>query len=173
MPDRTDPIVTQRDGWPAEWDIVPADRGAGVFRVDANGHWYHDGVRITHPGLVRLFAASVVRADDGELVLRWGPHDHPLTVADTAAVIHSVAQPEAETGLFTAGLVDGRTIHLDTATVWVGARHVLYARLPNGEPVRFSRIAYYQMATWIVNHDGGFAIVSGDRLWALAEHDTP
>lgn len=168
MPESSEPIVALCDGWPAEWEVVPADRGANVFRIDRDGHWYHEGVRITHPGLVRAFAGHVVRRpENGALVLRWGPHDHPLTVADTAVVLHHVQRPDPATGQFRAQLVDGRVMFLDAGRLRVGARNVLYGTLPDGEPARFSRAAYYQMAAWIVEVRGGFAVAVGERQWRL------
>ena len=170
MADETTPRVAQVEAWPDEWDTVPADRGKGVFRIDVEGGWYHDGLAITQPRLVQVFAANVTRDGDGTLVLRWGPYDHPLAVADTPDVIQRAGPPRAD-GRFPARLVDRRECQLDVATLAVGARHVMYARAPDGEWVRFSRPAYYQMAAHITATDDGFAVVVGDHRWRIGRRD--
>lgn len=165
--------MTQPDGRPEDWEFVPADRGSGAFRIDVEGQWYHDGVRIVVPSIVRLLADHVIQGEDGTFILRWGPHEHPLAVADTPAVLRGVDRPDPITGQFCGRLVDGRTLSFEAARVWIGEQHVLYTALPNGEPVRFSRPAYYQLAAWIVEQDGGFAIAVGKRVWPIAERKYP
>lgn len=166
----TDTRVVQVENSPSDWHVVPADFGSGVFRIDVDGKWYHDGIAIDRPELVRLFAQGVARNAAGDFVLRWGHNDHRLLVADTPVVIRSVGVPTA-TGQCHGELVDGRSVQLDASALAVGANNVLYARMPDGEWARFGRTAYYQMAQWIVDTPKGFCVTNGKHTWPIGQKE--
>lgn len=150
-----------------EWDVVPEDFGSGTWRIDHDGRWYHDGIRVLRPDLILELTSHVHRTESGTYVLRGRQYETTLEVADTPAVIHRIDPPQPDSDACRAGLVDGRTTTVSAGGLHVGAAHVLYAALPDGMPARFDRTAYYQLARWIEEDGAGFALVVGERRWPI------
>jgi hypothetical protein len=135
---------------------------SGIF-VDEEGDWYHEGNKLFREGVLHLFLESLCIDADGRYIIDCGGTRCTLEVADTPLVVARVdrkphlGDPDKEviTILF-RHLPDEE--ELDPQTLYVGTNNVIYCRVRSGRfPARFSRPAYYQLASWVEEDgEGGF-----------------
>jgi hypothetical protein len=59
---------------------------SGAFRIDRDGAWRHEGVEVTHPGVLRNLFANL-RSDGEDYYLQVGSRRVPVQVDDTAFVV--------------------------------------------------------------------------------------
>lgn len=137
---------------------------AGVFRIDREGAWRHDGVEVTHPGVLRNLYANL-RAEGEGYHLQAGPLRVPVHVDDTPFIVVR-AETGAEAGIVEIHLSDGSREPLDADTLVVDSRGVPYCRVKGGGfRARLSVAAWLQLATRIeIDPGSGAAVLRlGDR----------
>ncbi|RLA93188.1 MAG: hypothetical protein DRG83_21350 [Deltaproteobacteria bacterium] len=125
-----------------------------LIYVDAEGDWYHKGARIIRKDILKIFYDNLQLTDTGLYVIKLKNEQCYIEVADTPFVIQQI---NVETGdsedsaYFLITLKNTNEIEkLDPSTLWVGENNVLYCLVKERKfPARFSRPAYYQLATHI------------------------
>jgi hypothetical protein len=132
----------RRPGAPREPDL------SGAFRIDRDGAWRHEGIEVTHPGVLRNLYANL-RTDREGYFLQAGPLRVPVEVVDTPFVVVRV-EPGATPEVVEAHLSDGTDERLDAGTLVLDARGVPYCRVKGGRfPARLSVAAWLQLASGI------------------------
>lgn len=149
------------------WEIP----SSGIF-VDVEGDWYHEGNPIFRDAILHLFLESLSLDGQGRYIVDCGGSRCTLDVADTPFVVSRVDRkphprdPERE-------MIALRLRHLsseeelDPETLVVGRDNVIYCRVRDGRfPARFSRPAYYQLASWVEEDEAGgfFLELNGVRF---------
>lgn len=132
---------------PTESDAaaVPDSSLSGLFRIDRDGLWHHEGVEVTHPGVLRNLYANL-RADGETYHLQVGPRRVPVEVDDAPFVVVR-AQVESDAGSVTLHLSDGSRETLDPGTLVLDRRGVPRCRVKDGHfRARFSVAAWLQLA---------------------------
>jgi hypothetical protein len=137
---------------------------SGAFRIDREGTWRHEGVEVTHPGVLRNLYANL-RADGESYHLQVGPQRLPVQVDDTPFVVIR-AEPGADPGTVTAYLSDGSREPIDAGTLVLDRRDVPYCRVKGGRfRARLSVSAWLQLAEHVEADplSGEPALVLGSR----------
>ena len=151
---------------------APQDPGlSGAFRIDREGAWRHEGVEVTHPGVLRNLYANL-RADASGHYLQTGPFRVPVQVDDAPFVV--VRAKTDDPGAIEIYLSDGSRETLDPETLVLGARGIPYCRVKGGQlRARFSVAAWLQLAERIeaTAEAEASALVVGDRRIMLRQSD--
>ncbi len=145
---------------------------AGLFRIDREGAWRHDGVEVTHPGVLRNLYANL-RADGEGHHLQAGPLRVPVDVDDAPFVVVR-AETKADPGTVEIHLSDGSREPLDASTLVLDGRGIPYCRVKEGGfRARLSVAAWLQLATRIEADpaSGAPALVLGNRRIPLRRSD--
>jgi glyoxylase-like metal-dependent hydrolase (beta-lactamase superfamily II) len=134
------------------------------LRLDRDGRWFDGADEITHAGTVEMLLRGLTRdgdaGGDGGFVVVIGMERRAVEVEDAPYVVQRV---EHQGERLLLGLGAGLVEPLDPTTLVIGADHVIYARVRDGLRARFSRAAYYQLASRIEeNPAGGFVLVMPD-----------
>lgn len=139
------------------------------IRFGKDGRWYADGEPIVNQRIADLFSSHVRRSEEGGYMLEIGPERAPIEVDDTPYVVVGVDVQEDE-GTARLELNDHTVEDLAPASLSIGADSVLYCRVKGGkEPARFLRPAYYQLAPFITESEGGrFELWLGGTAHPLA-----
>lgn len=143
------------------------------LRLDQEGRFWHEGVLVEHPKVALVFHKGLGRAADGRATLTVGRTWAYIEVED---VLYRVCQAVC-TG---AGeVLESCTLRLDDASTEVLALtdgavaigdDVLYARVKNGsEWARFSPEAQATLGPYLVEANGGWALVTADALVSVGE----
>jgi len=145
---------------------------SGAFRIDREGAWRHEGVEVTHPGVLRNLFANL-RAEGESYHLQTGPWRIPVQVDDTPFVVVSIG---AGTGPDTieAHLSDGGQEPLDAESLVLDQRGTPYCRVKGGRfPARLSVAAWLQLAEKIEPDpaSGAPVLILGRRRIALRASD--
>jgi hypothetical protein len=113
-----------------------------TIRLDREGVFWHDGQRVTHPGLARAFASWIdVDPESGRYILRNSINWAFITVED-APVFARTFEPGDETMV----LSDGTSERLDRSTLRLDADDVPYCDVRGGTmPARFMRPAAFAL----------------------------
>jgi hypothetical protein len=118
---------------------------AGAFRIDREGAWRHEGVEVTHPGVLANLYANL-RVEEDRHHLQTGPFRIPVQVDDTPFVVLR-AEPAAEGDAITLHLTDGTRETLDADTLMLDQRGTPYCRVKGGLfRARLSVAAWLQLA---------------------------
>jgi hypothetical protein len=141
---------------------------SGAFRIDREGVWRHEGVEVTHPGVLRNLYANL-RADGETHYLQVGPRRVPVEVDDSPfVVVRAETRPDQEVvGLH---LSDGSQEPLDLGTLVLDRRGVPYCRVKGGGfRARFSVSAWLQLAEKVVADPaaGEPALILGTRRFPV------
>lgn len=99
------------------------------IRVDREGHIWHEGERVLHPGLARTLAHWIDIDENGRYVMRNALDWCFVTVDHTPLVVRAVrleAEPEPRVEV---DLSDDTTEPLDLSTVQVDPDGVVYAHV--------------------------------------------
>jgi hypothetical protein len=127
---------------------VPDASLSGVFRIDNEGVWRHEGVEVTHPGVLRNLYANL-RMEGEAHYLQVGPRRIPVEVDDAPFVVVRAEVGPDPTSL-TLHLSDGGREALDPRTFSMGLRGIPYCRVKEGRfRARFSVAAWLQLASHI------------------------
>lgn len=149
----------------------PPLSGEIPIRITAEGHWFHDGGRITRESLVSLFASILRREEDGEHYLvtpaeKWRIEVelHPLIVTDVES------REEGDSELLEVTLNTGKKVLL-------GQDHPLFleprvggiaaVRLDHGLTALFSRAAWYRLVERAREVGGVPGVSSGGVVFPL------
>lgn len=124
---------------------------------------------ITHPGVRRALRCGLDVTEDGEPIVRLGPHWCYLTVEDTLLRATAVL---TDGDVLRVRLDDGRTVPLDPASLWEEPGHGLRATVPSaptGRPVsvRFTNRAQLDLADRIDTDEGRPTLRVGDHRIAI------
>ena len=119
---------------PAEWRLPR-------LRVDRDGDWYDDDVRITHVGILANLRVSLRRDAAGYFIQTRVRI--PVEVEDVPWVITRL---ECREGGLRAQVNDGSEEAIDPASIRLGLDHVPYAAVKGGAfEARFDRAAAFQL----------------------------
>jgi hypothetical protein len=118
---------------------------SGAFRIDREGAWQHEGVEVTHSGVLRNLYANL-RADGETYHLQAGPLRVPVQVDDAPFVVLR-AEPGSEPGAVLVHLSDGSREQLDAGSLVLDRRGIPYCRVKDGRfRARLSVSAWLQLA---------------------------
>jgi hypothetical protein len=116
----------------------PEASSDSLMRIAADGTWFHDGGRITRPGMVRAFASLLMRDEDGQ---HWlvTPYERQSIEVEDAAFIATDVRQDGDRLVFrlnTDELVVAGSDHaitargdVETPALYVAVRHGTEARL--------------------------------------------
>ena len=139
---------------------------SGAFRIDRDGAWHHEGVEVTHPGVLQNLFANL-RTDEEGYHIRAGPLRVPVHVDDTPFVVVR-AEPEDPPGTIEAHLSDGSREPLDIRSLVLDRRGIPYCRVKGGQfRARLSVAAWLQLADKIEPDPASGApmlILGGQRM---------
>jgi hypothetical protein len=140
---------------------------SGAFRIDRDGAWRHEGVEVTHPGVLRNLYANL-RVDAQGHHLQAGPLRVPVEVDDAPFVVVRTAagrDPDA----IDAYLSDGSREPLDVDSLVLDRRGTPYCRVKDGRfRARLSVSAWLQLAENIeLDAAGAPVLVVGARRTPL------
>jgi hypothetical protein len=140
---------------------------SGAFRIDRDGVWHHEGVEVTHPGVLRNLYANL-RVDGERYHLQVGPYRVPVDVADAPFVVVRV-EADLGTGTVDGHLSDGSRERLEPGTIHLDRRGIPYCQVKDGRfRARLSVSAWLQLAA-AVEADPG----SGDAVLRLGGRRIP
>lgn len=119
--------------WAAKLEVF---RRSVDLRVDAEGHWFHDGVRFEHPRLIELFSRGLdLHPDTGEPILRVDGKWCYVRADDTPFVVRAL---RLEGGALVARLNTGERVELADDALRARDDHV-YAQLDDRREARLDR----------------------------------
>ncbi len=148
----------------------PAPEGRSresTIRLDAEGHFHHDGEKVEHAGMASAFHGWIARhPDDGRYVLTNG-YDWTYFVVDDAPYFVKSVRIERERVVL--ALTDGSEEAWDPTTTRIGDGGALYAsvkRDAKGGPfdAKFTRHAQTELAPVLVDEGGRVRVRIGDRV---------
>ena len=145
---------------------------SGAFRIDREGVWRHEGVEVTHPGVLRNLYANL-RVDAEGHHLQAGPLRVPVQVDDTPFVVVRTASGTPP-GAIEVHLSDGSREPLDASSVVLDARGTPYCRVKDGRfRARLSVSAWLQLVERIEVDPGSGTpvLILGDRRIHLRRGD--
>ena len=145
---------------------------SGAFRIDREGVWRHEGVEVTHPGVLRNLYANL-RVDDEGHHLQAGPLRVPVQVEDTPFVVVRTASGDLP-GAIEVHLSDGSLEPLDAGSLVLDHRGIPYCRVKAGRfRARLSVSAWLQLAERIEldPRSGMHVLILGDRRIKLRRSD--
>ena len=155
--------------------VTAGDPGlSGAIRIDRDGVWHHEGVEVTHPGILRNLYANL-RADGETYHLQTGPFRVPVDVADAPFVVVR-AEVDRGGGTVEIHLTDGTRERLQPDTLHLDGQGVPRCRVKGGQfPARLSLAAWLQLAPMVEPDPGsGHAIlVLADRRFVLRGPEEP
>lgn len=146
----------------------PEREGDSGMRIAADGSWFHDGVRLTRPGMVRAFSGLLARDDAGQ---HWliSPHEKlSITVEDAPFVAVDVAQKGEDLAfrLNTDELVIAGPDHRLVAR-GDPERPAIYLQVRRGCEARLNRTTYEQLAQIALAADDGWQVASGGETFSF------
>ncbi|MGO9374628.1 MAG: hypothetical protein ACLQBD_21370 [Syntrophobacteraceae bacterium] len=143
--------------------------------VDENGDWFHYGNKIFRPEILETLYSKLDQMPTGQFVLADSMGPCPIDVADTPFVVSRVDidtdGSDRERILICMKNIPGSEV-LDLDTLAVGRDNILYCKvLQRRFLARFSRPAYYQLAEFVREDDGGqdFYIELSGKKYPISE----
>jgi hypothetical protein len=162
-----------------EFFRFPAPEGRSresSIRLDAEGHFWHDGVRVEHEKMNAALHGWIARhPDDGRYILTNG-YDWTYFVVDDAP--YYVVRVHEEAGALRIELSDGSEEVWAPKTSRVGENGALYVPVKaeaKGGPfeAKLTRHAQASLAPWLVTTaDGVPGIHVGDRTVTISTSDS-
>lgn len=130
----------------------PGTSRESTIRLDAEGRFFHDGVRVDHPALEAALHSWIARhPDDGRYILTNGYDWTYFQVDDAPYVVRSVRIEEDRIDLV---LSDATVEPLDPASLRIGEGDALYAKVKKSAfDAKFSRHAQTELAP-VLGEDG-------------------
>ncbi len=133
------------------------------YRVDREGHIFHDGTEIVDPAVLRFFLRAMTRTDDGRCLVLCQGERNWFEAPDTPFVVQRLRLRVEEGVLQGAELcflgdfrepLDPRTLETE--------RDLLFCRIRGGAfRARFGRIAVQQLAPFLADTGEGSALLLG------------
>jgi hypothetical protein len=125
---------------------------AGTFRIDREGAWRHEGLEVTHPGVLRNLYANL-RVEGDSHFLQVGPARIPVDVEDAPFVVTRIEVRDAPGDMLErlwGHLSDGSLEPLALESFWIGRRDTPYCRVKAGRfTARLSIAAWLQMVPFV------------------------
>lgn len=154
-----------------QWN--PAHCGDSEMRIARDGRWYHQGVLIARPEMVRLFSTILRRERDGSHVLVTPAERLDIAVDDApfvATAVRIVGSGRASTLVFqlnTGELVTAGADH----RLWVagGERPRPYLHVRSGLEALIARPVYYELAERAIDQGGARAGLWSDGIFFALE----
>jgi uncharacterized protein len=137
--------------------------------IDKEGRWFHEGAEMIHRDIIRFFYDHMELDGSGRYLIHWEEERCLLDVEDTAFVVQKADFREHE-GLqeIQLFLSDDTREPLLPETLFVGKANVLYCMVKQGRfPARFHRPAYYQIAAFVQEEEGGFHLPLNGRKYRI------
>lgn len=126
------------------------------LRLDRDGNWWHDDVRVEHPRIIEVFNQGLEPAEGGRFILRVGQDWCFVTVEDTAYHVLAVDDIQGVPWLL---LSDRTTEPLEPASLELDPEGALRCRVKSGRAAaRFTRGAQFQLGAWLVEAEGRFHV---------------
>ncbi len=137
------------------------------FYIDKEGNWYQDGLPVLHRRTY-LYNISNLKSDgDGRLFVEEGDVRVYVRAEDTPFVVRSVVSREGRLQLV---LNDDTVEELDPLHLRFGEDNVPYTTVKEGRfEARFSRPAYYQLASHIVEEGGEYFLEHAGMRYRLGK----
>ena len=135
------------------------------FYIDKEGNWYQDGLPVLHRRTY-LYNISHLKSDgDGRLYVEEGDTRLYVRAEDTPFVVRGV---ENRGGRLHVVLNDESVEELDPARLRFRDDNVPYTTVKGGRfEARFSRPAYYQLASYVVEEGGRYYVRHAGRRHLL------
>src|SRR5690606_21806374 len=108
------------------------------IRLDSEGQFWHDGQRVTHPGILRAWHRGLERAPDGRYLIRFG-HDWAYVRVDDAPFFVLRATPEEKD--IRLRLSNETEDILQGPTLGLSPDGVLYCKVKGEHVAKFTRQA--------------------------------
>lgn len=142
----------------------PGRSRESTIRLDARGHFIHDGTPVEHPGMARAFASWIARhPDDGRFILSNGYDWTYFVVEDAPFFVDTVKSVSGHPWLV---LFDGSEEPLDPAALALHPSGALSTRVKQGAfEARFRASAQLGLAPWLEEDADGAPclVISGVR----------
>jgi uncharacterized protein len=123
------------------------------IRIDKEGRWFYEESEIIHPTILKIFCDALETDGEGRYRIIVENELCYIEVEDTPFIVRTI-KGDCECGLELI-LNNHRTEPLDPETLFFGCDNIMYARLADGIPVKFSRAAYYQLALMMEENKNG------------------
>jgi hypothetical protein len=122
-----------------------------LIYIDKEGRWFHNGAEMIHRGIVLDFYKHLTVDNSGMYIISRGDETCYVEVEDTPFIVTRVEfKNEKGEEKFRLSLIDDTQENLAPETVTVGDGNILYCTIKPGLfRARFSRAAYYQLASHI------------------------
>jgi hypothetical protein len=135
------------------------------IRLDAEGQWWHDGERVTHPKIIDAWNRGIERDDSGRCIIRFGADWAVIQVDDVPI---QVLGARLHGGGVVLALSDGRSEPLDASTLHLSRAGVLYCKVRSGTlPARFSRNAHFIVGEQLEEREGEFVLELGGETFTV------
>ena len=142
-----------------------------LIYIDKEGQWYHEGAEMIRRDFIRIFYENMEMDSQGRYVILWGGKRCLVEVEDTAFVVWNMRHRKEDAGgkeRFVLQLSDDSSEDLRPDSLYVGRDNVLYCKVKEAVfPARFSRAAYYQLATHIVEENRNFYLPVNHRKYEI------
>jgi uncharacterized protein len=140
--------------------------------VGKEGQWYHEGAEIIHRPIFRWLIQSLEKTEDGLYIVNLNNQRCFLEVEDTPLVVQRVEhfqENPAGTEQVRLFLNDDSVDFLNPETLATSPDNILYCLVKEGQfPARFLRPAYYQMAEFIEEGEGGeFQLLLNQQKYSI------
>lgn len=132
----------------------PGTSRESTIVLDAEGRFFHDGVRVDHPALERALSSWIARhPDDGRFILTNGYDWTYFQVDDAPFFVRSL---RIEGDRVELALSDESAEPLDPSGLRIGKDDALYAKVKGGGfEAKFTRFAQAALAPVLVEDEEG------------------
>ena len=142
-----------------------------MIYIDKNGKWFHKGIEMIHKGIVNEFYRNLTTDTFGNYIITFGKEKCFVEVEDTPFIITRVEFDKAEKSMeaqIILYLIDDTQENLDPDTLSVGDENILYCLTKKSTfKARFSRAAYYQLASRIKEEGDKYYLPLNDKNYYL------
>ncbi|HIE07480.1 MAG TPA: DUF1285 domain-containing protein [Desulfarculaceae bacterium] len=145
--------------------------GQSEILINAQGEWWHEGNRIVHPEVLKLFKSSlVVDPESGEFFIDYKGKRAPVKVTKTPYFIRdAVVEKSASGNLLKVVLEvdDGSRETLEPETLALDGEGVLQVKIKAGRfAARCLAAAHFRIAELLEDDDSGnfFIVINGIRF---------
>lgn len=137
------------------------------IRLDSEGQFWHDGQRVTHPGILRAWHRGLERAPDGRYLIRFG-HDWAYVRVDDAPFFVLRATPEEKD--IRLRLSNETEDILQGPTLGLSPDGVLYCKVKGEHVAKFTRQAQADLGPFLHQEEGRFVLRHGGQAWPIRDY---
>jgi uncharacterized protein len=141
--------------------------------IDKEGKWFHNGAEMIHRGIVLDFYKHLTVDNSGNYIIKRGDETCYVEVEDTPFIVTRV---EFEGGDGNAervvlSLINDTQEILEPETLIIGDGNILYCAVKQGLfRARFSRAAYYQLASHIKEEGDKYYLPLNNKKYLIGVH---